>query len=119
MLDWDKPLNQQPKATQEAAARALGMGTYRPLSDADLAKIGSMTGSDFYQSLAGKRLAETARGNMPPAGYNPSADASAQLEQHGLPGIRYLDSGSRANGGTSNFVVFPGASGLLKILGVE
>ncbi|MCA2910128.1 MAG: hypothetical protein IM328_12370 [Microcystis sp. M034S1] len=34
----------------------------------------------------------------------------------GIPGIRYLDAGSRATGGTSNFVVFPGEERLLRIL---
>ena len=39
------------------------------------------------------------------------------LKQRGIPGIRYLDGGSRASGaGTSNYVVFPGNEGLLKIL---
>jgi hypothetical protein len=33
--------------------------------------------------------------------------ATAALQQAGIPGIRYLDQGSRAGGaGTSNFVVF-------------
>ena len=35
----------------------------------------------------------------------------------GIPGIRYLDGGSRGAGaGTSNFVVFPGNEDLLRIL---
>jgi hypothetical protein len=39
------------------------------------------------------------------------------LRQQGIPGIRYLDGGSRGAGsGTSNFVVFPGEEGALKIL---
>lgn len=36
----------------------------------------------------------------------PEADASKWLNEHGVPGIRYLDQASRAKGGTSNFVVF-------------
>lgn len=56
-------------------------------------------GADLYNSLGG-------------------GDAAAQqLRQLGIPGIRYLDGGSRgAGGGTSNFVVFPGNEGLLSIL---
>jgi hypothetical protein len=39
------------------------------------------------------------------------------LRKAGIPGIRYLDGGSRGAGaGTSNYVVFPGEEGLLKIL---
>ena len=41
----------------------------------------------------------------------------AHLQKHGIPGIRYLDGGSRSAGqGSSNFVVFPGNEGLLSIL---
>jgi hypothetical protein len=44
----------------------------------------------------------------------------AHLQKHGIPGIRYLDGGSRkTNAGTSNYVVFPGNEGLLSILGRE
>ena len=40
-----------------------------------------------------------------------------KLRQAGIPGIRYLDGGSRGTGaGTSNYVVFPGNGGLLSIL---
>jgi hypothetical protein len=49
----------------------------------------------------------------------PSGDslASSILRDAGIPGIRYLDGGSRGAGeGTRNFVVFPGNEGLLKIL---
>lgn len=37
-------------------------------------------------------------------------DVSAKLRQAGIPGIRYLDAGSRGTGqGTSNYVVFDDA----------
>ena len=46
--------------------------------------------------------------------------ASAILKNQGIPGIRYLDEGSRAAGkGTSNFVVFPGEEEALTILDVK
>ena len=42
------------------------------------------------------------------------------LAKFGIPGIQYLDAGSRgASTGTRNFVVFPGNEGLLNILGRE
>lgn len=42
---------------------------------------------------------------------------SSVLRNNSIPGIRYLDGGSRgAGGGTSNFVVFPGNESMLKIL---
>ncbi len=46
--------------------------------------------------------------------------ASKHLQELGIPGIRYLDQGSRGAGqGTYNYVVFPGNENLLRILGVE
>jgi hypothetical protein len=46
-----------------------------------------------------------------------SVKASALLAKQGIPGIRYLDAGSRgAEGGTSNFVVFPGNERMMTIL---
>jgi len=48
---------------------------------------------------------------------NNRAGTSEALRQAGIPGIRYLDGGSRGAGsGTSNFVVFPGNEDLLRIL---
>ena len=45
-----------------------------------------------------------------------AAIAQAWRKQ-GIPGIRYLDGGSRGAGqGTSNYVVFPGNESLLTIL---
>jgi len=39
------------------------------------------------------------------------------LQKYGIPGIRYLDAGSRGQGqGSSNYVVFPGNENLLTIL---
>jgi hypothetical protein len=39
------------------------------------------------------------------------------LRNKGIPGVKYLDEGSRAEGkGTRNFVVFPGEEKNLKIL---
>ena len=51
----------------------------------------------------------------------PAAIKEAQmvrgLRTAGIPGIRYLDGGSRGAGqGTRNYVVFPGEESLLKIL---
>ena len=60
-------------------------------------------GASLYQ-LLGKRF-----------GNNDAA--STALQQAGIPGIRYLDGGSRGAGkGLSNYVIFPGNEGLLSIL---
>lgn len=61
------------------------------------------TGKDFYEMLAKRR--------------GSPENASAMFKEQGIPGIRYLDQGSRGTGeGTSNFVVFPGNEDLLTIL---
>jgi hypothetical protein len=49
-----------------------------------------------------------------------SAAAAQALRDAGIPGIRYLDQGSRgANKGTSNFVVFPGEESKVRIMEIN
>ena len=46
-----------------------------------------------------------------------AAAAARQLKDAGIPGLRYLDQGSRSEGGgTRNYVVFPGAEDQIRIL---
>lgn len=121
MLDWDKPLTEQSAAVQRALgikqrnfaaeealmAKAKQMGVsptslpeYKQLEDLldSAAKYKGETGASFYSGGDQARRAE-------------------ELRKLGIPGIRYLDGGSRGAGtGTSNFVIFPGEEGLLKIL---
>lgn len=115
MLDYDKPLTQQPKNVQAALAR---LGDPQEKLDA-------------YDDALLKALFEDAAdpGSVP---RNPSgADILNKLENQygrqgasdylralGIPGIRYLDAGSRGQGGsgTRNFVVFPGEEKKVKIL---
>ena len=99
MLDWDKPLSQQPKAVQAGLKQYLGPEWDKTWD--------SLQGVNAYDVLANGR-----HGN--PTG---SIEAAEKLRKAGIPGIRYLDGGSRTGGaGTSNYVVFPGNEGLLKIL---
>jgi len=68
---------------------------------------------DWYESKNGADLyTEFSQG------VDKSANvASERLRQMGIPGIKYLDAGSRdAKKGTRNFVVFPGEEKHLKIL---
>jgi hypothetical protein len=98
MLDWDKPLGQQ-KELKDVLNKIKSEIALPRLQDAE--------GAGFaYQALA------NAVGGQ--------ANASALLKQYGIPGIRYLDQGSRGAGtGTRNFVVFPGEEEALKILSVD
>jgi len=97
MLDWDKPLSQQPENVQAA------------LKKMDVEKV-----QQFYRSP-----------DMPMSQviHHMNQQASPEkiskfLSQQGIPGIRYLDQGSRAGGaGTSNFVVFDPAH--MNIIGRE
>lgn len=84
-LDWDKPLSTQG----EIAARLERMAI-NPI----------LKGSDAYQALGfdQKKLQHDFTGKLA---------ASRLLKEAGIPGIRYLDQGSRSAGtGTRNYVVF-------------
>jgi len=90
MLDWDKPLSQQPQSVQAA------FGSVDP--------NGRINTGLAYERWRAQQ------------GVDPVA-ASEKLKALGIPGVKYLDGGSRSAGaGSSNFVVFPGNEGLLKIL---
>jgi hypothetical protein len=107
MLDWDKTLSEQAPEV-------------RSLIEQERKRIGggASTGEQAYKELMfearmqGNRSASNAMRNNAEA-----LEASRRLQELGIPGIRYLDGGSRGAGsGTSNFVVFPGNEGLLNIL---
>jgi hypothetical protein len=102
MLDWDKPLAEQPAAVRAALKR---------IPEANYADD-AWTGQQFYDWLA------TQHSEIPGLKIldNP-VGASERLQKAGIPGVRYLDQGSRASGqGTHNYVVFPGEEQRLKIL---
>ena len=122
MLDWDKPLSQQPEEVRQAMSpEAMGLSPHKygpnygyapspvgpfigPLAkspqEAEAAWYSQNAGK-FYEDLGAERQAE-------------------RLRQAGIPGIRYLDGGSRKSGeGTYNYVVFPGMEELLKIISRE
>jgi hypothetical protein len=105
MLDWDKPLSQQAPEVQ-AAVQKLGIkGTIPRDTTWGGPASREMVGREIYAELdrAGKLL------------HNP--ETANAFRGAGIPGIRYLDGGSRGAGtGTSNYVVFPGEEHLLKIL---
>ena len=133
MLDWDKPLSEQPKNVQEALAK-YDPDMYHP------------SGNDYSPEERGQWI------YMRLANSTTQKNASKKLTEMGIPGIKYLDEGSRGatgqgrwkltyeNGkekimdykpddevlksigatvephGTRNFVVFPGEEQNIKIL---
>ena len=105
MLDWDKPLSEQSDSIQKAASEVFAQETgitpdhenYQDIVDLILGQLDSKTGKDLYQSLtynvrnsaiATGRIADTTLGAS-------QAAASASLKKLGIPGIKYLDQGSR------------------------
>jgi hypothetical protein len=95
-LDWDKPLSEQSPQIQ-AAVKKLAR-SYDP----------SNTGSVALNEIAAQQALNQGRiGQAAPAYERNSADVSSALRDAGVPGIKYLDQGSRAAGaGTNNYVVF-------------
>ena len=108
MLDWDKPLSQQAPGVLEL------------LQSVDKRAKDSLYGSggEYYRALMARHADNMPRHiGVDAAEVSAQTPASQQLRNLGIPGIRYLDGGSRANGaGTSNYVVFPGEENALTIL---
>ena len=104
MLDWDKPLRSQSAEIRQAVSPLIESAAkaYPYIKENQ-----SMTGAGLIGAYKGYR------------GGNAQATSEA-LRAAGIPGVRYLDQGSRGTGaGTSNFVVFPGEENLLRILSVN
>jgi hypothetical protein len=111
MLDWDKPLSEQHPNVQKALL---------PYVQAAIDKE-YVTGNDPMKFTGGE--AYSAASSVMPgfeAGGSGAPDVSSTLHQAGIPGIRYLDAGSRGQGdGTSNYVVFnPDTIAILRKYGI-
>jgi hypothetical protein len=86
-LDWDKPLSEQPQNVRDALARidaevwSPGGGDYDPTESGQMAYHRLIAGynPNYQTSMSGKEK---------PA-------VSSWLNQEGIPGIKYLDAGSR------------------------
>ena len=93
MLDYDASIKSQPENIRNALQPLLDKhGIART---ADIGTLISAMGRDMPQSMVSEKLREL-----------------------GIPGIKYLDAGSRGQGGsgTRNFVVFPGEEKKVSIL---
>ena len=124
LLDWDAPLKDQPAAVLEKLKPLLDRFT--PEDDALLAELGvevtggatgqnpvlEMTGAQFYEDLANRMgaldwevgaNADQRRATV----ANAHRRASEALRDAGIPGHRFLDGGSRADGdGSRNYVIY-------------
>lgn len=97
MLDWDKPLSEQPEFVRNTLINDMGV-------DDNWATVaGDSSGGALYNSMVKE--------------YGSPEAVSAALMNQGIPGIKYLDASSRGAGtGTRNFVTFPGEEQSLTIL---
>ena len=100
LLDWDAPIRGQPKVVQKL------FGEFAMDRPGD--------GGRVYRDIA-TRHGEAFDDDM--TGVLANQEASKELLAEGIPGIRYLDQGSRSAGdGTRNYVIFPGAEDRIRIL---
>ena len=111
MLDWDKPLSEQPQTVRDAIKRmnmtpaiarrlvSEGPPEYRDVQLWGADPAYSPTGSDLYNDLVSV--------------YGSEEAASRALAEAGIPGIKYLDEASRGEG-ARNFVVFDPETATLK-----
>jgi hypothetical protein len=96
-LDWDKPLNEQSEHIKSVVK------SIDP--DGDLTR----TGADFYHSMHPDSFTAGLKSVSITSRFNEQT-TSEILNGAGIPGIKYLDQGSRdAGDGTRNFVVFDDA----------
>lgn len=124
MLDWDKPLSEQPKLVRQffeplvaPIRKAEAQGSVPEWGDFAAPRDYDPLGSELMQ-LLGRSDQMSAASVL--SGGTGGAASSAKLQAAGILGIRYLDAGSRGAGdGTRNIVVFPGEEDKVKILKVE
>lgn len=84
-LDWDAPLSAQSGKAQEYVANMRAIGADIPEGD--------VTGADLYKHFSDARQRKNGLG-FP----KDQAAATREFSREGIPGIRYLDAGSRGAG---------------------
>jgi hypothetical protein len=120
MLDWDKPMSEQPSNVQkffapyvEKMRKIEGGSSGSKWGDLAAPRTYDPTGNELLRLISqnNNMNAQTVLGG----GLGP--EVSAKLRQAGIPGIKYLDATSRDAGkGTRNFVTFPGEEKKMTIL---
>lgn len=102
-IDWDAPLAKQPKLQE--TIRRVGADPSGPGFE------GELTGAEGYRALQNKYFLDQIEGrgmNIPPHEINAiGSQAVGKMAEAGIPGVKYLDQGSRTAGdGSRNYVVF-------------
>ena len=110
-LDWDKPLSEQTQAVQSALApmvqsrldalESAGQRGRQMAAEKGFPDFTPKPRERLYQEMRGGDIIGAARmGQL-------QGNVENILSEAGIPGIRYLDSGSRGAGaGTRNYVIF-------------
>ena len=101
-LDWDKPLSEQPETLRNALPGMIQQygGDLQKLVSANGDLRPAVPGQSVYQALSKAIAGNENFARNPP-------QAADVLRDAGIPGIKYLDQGSRGAGkGTRNYVVF-------------
>ena len=101
-LNYDRPLNEQSQSVQKSL---------RSMDIADPSAWPNIKGNDAYEMLRVDSMGDDAflrdRDYRLARRAEAGVGASKMLNEAGIPGIRYLDAGSRDLGhGTSNYVIF-------------
>lgn len=99
LLQWDRPLQEQPDNVLAAADSLMGKDLRRLMERSDWRN----SGEELYWTLAGRTGA-----NMPHP--DQMRAASEALQKAGVPGHVYIDEGM------TNFVAYPGAEDQIRIL---
>jgi len=115
MLDWDKPISEQSPSVLAALEKSKNKQIRAMLEYAKTPYISAgirnetKTMGEAYQTMS---MNLTGRAN------SESVKASKLIQEAGIPGIKYLDAGSRGDKAkpTRNFVIFPGEEKKVKIL---
>jgi len=92
MIEWDKPISQQPQNVQDALADSVFAGA-------------NMTGKEVYERI-GSMLSKGTKEKQGQA-------ASKFFADKGVPGVRYMEKNA------GNIVVFPGIEDQIKIIKTE
>lgn len=99
-LDWDKPLSEQSPEVQQALSAYNDFRQTPSISP-------EMTGADIYKLFQNRNPQSHVLPNNVINHDFGQAGATKDLNFYGIPGIRYLDGGSRSAGaGTHNYVTF-------------
>lgn len=120
-LDWDKPLQGQPawerlpEDVKRSIDEALENAGYNAMSDSPSA----YKGSELHQALNRHDVNDALPAEIGDSswydGTTPKRHTAEYLKSLGVPGIKYLDQGSRGAGeGSRNFVLF--RDDIIKIL---